>query len=563
MVTRSDFALGSEGWRVHNNSCLGVLDTVDAEIPGVFDALASRGGHGSDRDTYEGFLDAGGGAPRNASFDAWLPSSIPTLSSNASYAFEETAAYRHAATRGACHDDGDGGDAGLEWDGSSGYLYLTDRLPADDAGRANSRFSARRGSSGRRLRRRLQRHADVRAVPRWRGDALRNAGATPSTPHEPGSVEFETPDVYLIGGAPRVGLEIPPWDAWSKTRVVEWSRAKFPELKLDARWAKARVVATVEAYLDAPQITLGIKAPRRRYYPPEVCLEEHCALNFAFDLHEDAGWMNTPPSRRGSVGRTYASPRPASQATGGDAENLKRDPSAYTVETTEYVGETYGDENTHAYSPFGAFANVDALIEAGAYVGDARTPLLATFVANDPETTATTRPNGGTANAIGDSSGGKIKKYADDSKRCWDVYPEVYAAIRANRASRDGTKADFSEIAWCLSSLTELLLKADYHKSAGAFANTAGFAQNLGTQNRATGSGETVRLDHVIVARRDSELEPSMDRGEHAGFGYADEYAARTVMFPRVLRRERGDSAHEHMSRQRRAADGDADNGWS
>ena len=192
-----------------------------------------------------------------------------------------------------------------------------------------------------------------------------------------------------------------------------------------------------------------------------------------------------------------------SQATGGDAENLKRDPSAYTVETTEYVGETYGDENTHAYSPFGAFANVDALIEAGAYVGDARTPLLATFVANDPETTATTRPNGGTANAIGDSSGGKIKKYADDSKRRWDVYPEVYAAIRANRASRDGTKADFSEIAWCLSSLTELLLKADYHKSAGAFANTAGFAQNLGTQNRATGSGETVRLDprHRRAAR--------------------------------------------------------------
>ena len=536
VVTRSDFALGSEGWRVHNNSCLGVLDTVDAEIPGVFDALASRGGHGSDRDTYEGFLDAGGGAPRNASFDAWLPSSIPTLSSNASYAFEETAAYRHAATRGACHDDGDGGDAGLEWDGSSGYLYLTDRLPADDAGKGELAFFRAPGKFlGDVFADAYNGTLTYELYLAGGGDALRNAGATPSTPHEPGSVEFETPDVYLIGGAPRVGLEIPPWDAWSKTRVVEWSRAKFPELKLDARWAKARVVATVEAYLDAPQITLGIKAPRRRYYPPEVCLEEHCALNFAFDLHEDAGWMNYPAIAAGfGWADIRVSANLPSQATGGDAENLKRDPSAYTVETTEYVGETYGDENTHAYSPFGAFANVDALIEAGAYVGDARTPLLATFVANDPETTATTRPNGGTANAIGDSSGGKIKKYADDSKRRWDVYPEAYAAIRANRASRDGTKADFSEIAWCLSSLTELLLKADYHKSAGAFANTAGFAQNLGTQNRATGSGETVRLDHVIVARRDSELEPSKwIAAEHAKFlRYADEYArAYSVMF--------------------------------
>ena len=67
----------------------------------------------------------------------------------------------------------------------------------------------------------------------------------------------------------------------------------------------------------------------------------------------------------------------------------------------------------------------------------------------------------------------------------------------------------------------------------GAFA-AAGFAQNLGTQNRATGSGETVRLDHVIVARRDSELEPSKwIAAEHAKFlRYADEYArAYSVMF--------------------------------
>ena len=394
VVTRSDFALGSEGWRVHNNSCLGVLDTVDAEIPGVFDALASRGGHGSDRDTYEGFLDAGGGAPMERVLRRLAPSSIPTLSSNASYAFvpPRTATRRRAARV----DDGDVGDR-------SG-VGRAQRVPVPDGPLARRR---RREGRTRVFRAPGKFLGDVFADAyngtltyelylAGGGDALRNAGATPSTPHEPGSVEFETPDVYLIGGAPRVGLEIPPWDAWSKTRVVEWSRAKFPELKLDARWAKARVVATVEAYLDAPQITLGIKAPRRRYYPPEVCLEEHCALNFAFDLHEDAGWMNYPAIAAGfGWADIRVSANLPSQATGGDAEELETGPERVHGGDHRVRRALIGDENTHAYSPFGAFANVDALIEAGAYVGDARTPLLATFVANDPETTATTRPSGG------------------------------------------------------------------------------------------------------------------------------------------------------------------------
>lgn len=525
VVVRSDFALGPEGWRVHNNSCLGVLDHVDGDIKGLYDVLASLG-YAPERDAYEGYRDASSAGARFFS------------SANATYSMNGTngdspalgsEAYRHAATRGACHDDGDGGDAGLEWDGSSGYLYLTDRLPGDDAKKGELAFFRAPGKFlGDVFADAYNGTLTYELYLAGGGDALRNAGATPTTPHEPGSAEFETPDVYLIGGAPRVGLEIPPWDAWSKTRVVEWSRTKFPELKLDARWAKARVVATVEAYLDAPQIVLGIKAPRVRYYPPEVCLEEHCALNFAFDLHENAGWMNYPTIPAGfGWADVRVSENLPSQATGGDAGNLKRDPSSYTVETTEYVGEDYGvSTGQNAYSPFGAFPDVAALVAAGAYV-DEGTPLLETFSVSDPALTANTRPNGGVANAVGDSSGGKIKKYEDDAKRRWDLYPEVYAAIRANRARRDGTYADFAEVAWCLSSLTEMLIKADYHKSLTSTSTERGFIGNLASTNRATGAGETVRLDHVIVARRDSETEPSKwIAKEHAKFlEYANLYA--------------------------------------
>ena len=523
VVTRSDFALGPEGWRVHNNSCLGVLDFVDEDTRGPSDVLDARG-RVPDRAAYEGFAGEAEASERDPDLDA--DGSTPR-------AFT----YRHAATRGACHDDGDGGDAGLGWDGSSGYLYLTDRLPGDDAAKGELAFFRAPGKFlGDVFADAYNGTLTYELYLAGGGDASRNGGATPTTPHEPGSAEFETPDVFLIGGAARVGLEIPPWDAWSKARVVEWSREKFPELKLDARWAKARVVATVEAYLDAPQVTLGIKAPRRRYYPPGVCLEEHCALNFAFDLHEDAGWVNYPAIPAGfGWADVRVSENLPSQATGGDAGNLRRDPSAFTVETTEWVGEDYGVTSGQTpYSPFAPFADVDALVAAGAYV-NASTPLLSTFVAADPGDTSSSRPDGGVADALGDPSGGKIERYEDDAKRRWDVYPEVYAAVRANRASRDGTRADFSEMAWCLSSLTEMLLKADYHASAAPGSpETRGFERSLASVNRAAGAGETVRLDHVIVARRDDQVEPSKwIAAEYAKFlRYAETYAeAYKVMY--------------------------------
>lgn len=42
-------------------------------------------------------------------------------------------------------------------------------------------------------------------------------------------------------------------------------------------------------------------------------------------------------------------------------------------------------------------------------------------------------------------------------------YAEVYEAVNINRASRVGQPASFSDMAWCLASLTEILIKADYY----------------------------------------------------------------------------------------------------
>jgi len=131
IVTRSDFSLGDEGWRVHNNSCLGSLDFVDGETKGLFDVLDSLGvgkERATDRGYYDGYFEANGFGSQSSS----EPDSVRNQILNA--------AYQHAAIRGDCHDDGDGGDAGLEWDGSSGYIYLTDKLPNDDSTKGELAF---------------------------------------------------------------------------------------------------------------------------------------------------------------------------------------------------------------------------------------------------------------------------------------------------------------------------------------------------------------------------------------------------------------------------------------
>ena len=174
------------------------------------------------------------------------------------------------AIRGRCVDDGDGGDGGFEWDGAGGYLYLTDRLPSDGPGEI-AYFRAPGNSSAINSWRR-RRHALVRALPRRRRRRVEERGAPVGVPHAPDTDAELAPDVILVGGRPRHGLEPPPWDVWDKHSAYEWCRANFPELALNPRWSKRRLVDVVEAYLDTPQVVLGIRAPRGgKHHPPGAC----------------------------------------------------------------------------------------------------------------------------------------------------------------------------------------------------------------------------------------------------------------------------------------------------
>ena len=198
-VIRSDFSLSSEGWRVHNNSCPGTFEYVQGTEPD----------HG----------------------------------------------VSHAATiRGRCLGDGDGdGDSGLEWDGASGFLYLTDRLPKDGPGEI-AYFRAPAKFLGDQLDNAYNATLAYELYLAGGGETNQNAAATPTTKHELGSEAEQAPDVVLVGGKPRHRIELPPWDIWDKHSVYEWSRQNFPELPLNLRWSKERLVRTVEAYLDTPQV---------------------------------------------------------------------------------------------------------------------------------------------------------------------------------------------------------------------------------------------------------------------------------------------------------------------
>ena len=108
-------------------------------------------------------------------------------------------------------------------------------------------------------------------------------------------------------------------------------------------------------------------------------------------------------------------------------------------------------------------------------------------------------------------------RVSDESRRRWDLPPEVYAAIQTNRASRVGENASFTDLAWCLASLTEILIRADYYETP-----------RVADGKHAMGPGETVRLDHVMLSAKDPHAD---DPGvwiarEHAAFmAYVDRYA--------------------------------------
>ena len=212
-----------------------------------------------------------------------------------------------------------------------------------------------------------------------------NAGATPTTPHAPGSHAEQAYDAILLGGQPRYKLQPPPWEVWDKHAIFEWSRERFPELPLNLRWSKERMVTTVEAYLDTPQVALGIRARRMKHYPPETCEREHCSVNFNFDLNEHDAWINidTIPAGLGwSSGDGFGG------GGGGGAHNLNHhagmdNPHVTWTEGTAYAGQRSGAP----YNPFDGFAPAD--VAGTGYPGSAPPP--------DP-----TRTAGGTGRTRGD-----------------------------------------------------------------------------------------------------------------------------------------------------------------
>ena len=508
-IIRSDFSLSSEGWRVHNNSCPGKFEYVEgAEMD-----------HG---------------------------------------------ASRAATIRGRCLGDGDGdGDSGLEWDGASGFLYLTDRLPRDGPGEI-AYFRAPAKFLGDRLDDAYNATLAYELYLAGGGDPFRNAAATPTTPHEPGSDAEQSPDVILVGGKPRHKVELPPWDIWDKHSVYEWSRENFPELPLNVRWSKDRLVRTVEAYLDTPQVVLGIRALRVPHYPPETCVAEHCSVNFNFDLIETAGWFNMHTIPQGFG---WSDVDPGDRDERGDRE--ARD-FVYQTEGTEYVGKKAGAP----YDPFAGVARERFRTDGsagvpspdpratvgtrgdggepefiwergdGASVPNRGNPDLATVLESvadaggDPTSTRAVLaaiadpfkpgydwqkpgaqgayppgryPGGGgfagtwsnSENHPGSNDGGWRSARRGDERRRWDVLPEVYEAVHRNRASRVGQPASFSDMAWCLSSLTEVLIRADYYGDD----LYRGHAERFAATN-AMGPGETVRLDHVMIAKKDPHVDP-------------------------------------------------------
>ena len=532
-AVRSDFSESSEGWRVHNNSCAGVLDTAVGRGKGSIDAAAAAA----------------------------------------------------LVVRGGCDGDFDGGgDGGLEWDGASGYLYLTDRLPNDAPGEL-AYFRAPGKFLGDKLLSAYNATLSYELYLAGGGDPAGGGSATPAAPHAPGSDPEQSPDVILIGGRPRYRLTTPPWDVWDKHAVFEWSRDHFPELPLNLRWSKERLVATVETYLDTPQVVLSARARRMKHYPPERCDREHCSVNFNFDLNENGGWFNMRAIPAGFGWSTLA-------------RTNERNPHVAWTEGTAYVGQKTGAP----YDPFDGVSPLDLtrgdgypssvpapdpLRTAGgsqrtrgdggetAFVwerGDgARVPSrgdnrlagvlggLGAFGAEhvaggDAEVEmrrvteamgllggspvgpagsqgaypAGTYPGGGGFagtwwNGEVDNGNDAQSRHVDAKKLLarWDVLPEVYEAINRNRASREGANASFSDMAWCLASLTEILIKADYYGPdmyRRAAASGAGGAM---------GPGETVRLDHVMISARDPHPSPEhwIDEENEAFMRYIKRYA--------------------------------------
>jgi hypothetical protein len=418
-LARSAFSVSAGGWRVYNNSC-------SAAAP----PAAVRG------------VEADLGAPA-------------------------------AAADGACERPGAGGDAGLTWDVGSGCLYVVDMLPADAAAAGQLAYlRAPAAFTGNKL-------GAYGGVLAWN---LHLAGDGERTPPGARHAAGTAPDAILIGGSPGFNVTPPAWEALSKQGLYNWSRARFPELRLNLRWSRERVADTVAAYLATPQLVLHYYAPG----PPEFCAAAECSLNFAAPLAPGPGaWLNAPGG---------LPPGQWGWADTGDPRFVAR------MEGTPYSLNTAGS----GPNPFTFAAAVapgelpvpggdDALARrTGSATGGEAVWTRERGDGTLPGPLAPSRTGPSTATAA-ENDGSNAYGVSIDAVRAasWDVLPTVYDAIALARSQRAGQNATAMEIAFCLASLKELLLRADYlNATAPGRAPVAG-------------PGEAVRLDDVALTGPD------------------------------------------------------------
>ena len=360
-IVKSEFTDSPEGWTVYNNSCSGIL--AESILSG---------------DSYDPF-----------------------------------AINSEALMRGECNRAFSGGDSGLLWEGISGHLHLTDKLPGDSASEL-SYLRAPEKFTGDLLSQNAYGASITYSLHMVAGS--QNYFSSLGSPHSE-THQVDAYDIILMGGRPRYRRDTTILDSGSREQVYEWTRLNFPEISVNPQLSHSQLVALVRQYLNTPQVFLGYKIdPTSKGYPPSSCSSSKCGLNFKIDILESAGWINIEPILAGF--------------------KWSNDPAVHYMDGTVYSARSNGNP----YDPFSSSTELNLDLADIEIVVD-----------------ATGRSDGGTVEIQSSS-----REIARD-RLSFDVYPEVYDAVVANRRTKTGQPATFSDIAWCLASLTEILVRADYY----------------------------------------------------------------------------------------------------
>ena len=304
---------------------------------------------------------------------------------------------------------------------------------------------------------------------------------------------------------------MPDLHSGEKEEIYNWSRETFPELKLNVRWSKQRLLHTVKSYMRTPQVYLGFdvlqdlsqvlnatSAAQERF---ARCMGDECAMNLNVRLDELSSWANLPtiPAGFGWTGR--------------NARRESADRFVNVREDTEYTGFRVGlgqpewELNSFTEGGYGSDAGAPAWdYESGPKnwkrdqegYNDKRflDDLYLSAVGRDDilrGNLGDPRRRSPRAAGYGGLGAAPFRTSRDEysyERIHWDMLPEVYDAIKLNRGNHWGRPAKFTDMAHCLASLNELLIRGDFFSTENS-------------RKSAWGPGETVRLDYVALAQRD------------------------------------------------------------